>query len=451
MVFKETIKKGFKQFVDHPQLWLTVLVTVSIFVSYIYIANRFINIARDAQDELVNVRVGALHDAFAPLAGVLLTEPDLLRKHMGDIVDVNPTITDFFVVERAGAGGAGQKGWRVDVSIDQGLENTDLLGYDISLALAQSNPGNSFTVEEVRAGERYFRTSRAIVGEDGIVEAVAVTRQAMSAADKRIGSNIQKSVFVLLVILLFLLLLFFRHARIIDYTVLYKKLKEIDSMKDDFISMASHELRTPLTSIRGYADMLKTSGEVASADGQKSLDRIDVSAKQLDQLIADILDVSKLEQGRLEINIENVNTTGVIADVCDSLRIPAEGKGLELVMELETVANANVDPERLRQVVVNLVGNAIKYTQEGKVTVSSKVGGDMLEIRVSDTGLGMTAEEQKELFGKFWRAEGEDVRKQKGTGLGLWITKQLVEQMGGTIAVESIKGVGSHFVVRFGV
>ncbi len=446
--FANNIKRGLAQFKDHPQLWLTVLVTVSIFFSYIYIANRFINIAIDAQDELVNVRVGALHDAFAPLAGVLFEEKDVLREHMNKIADINSTITNFFIASRANASA---NRWEVLLALDKKMEHTDLIGYDISLSLAEANPGNSFTVEEVRSGQRFFRTSRAIVSEAGEVVAVAVTRQAMSVADKRIGESIRKSVVVLLLVLLFLLLLFFRHARIIDYTVLYKKLKDVDAMKDDFVSMASHELRTPLTSIRGYADILKTSGEVTTEQGKKSLTRIDISAQELDHLIADILDVSRIEQGRMEFVLEEINSTGVVAKVCDSMRLQIENKGLALEMSLEPIANVNADPNRLRQIMINLVGNAAKYTPSGKISVSSKIENDYVVIRVSDTGLGMSAEELKSLFKKFWRASDKEVRKQKGTGLGMWITKQLVEQMGGSISVESIKGVGSHFIVRLSV
>lgn len=444
--FRSTLKQGLKQFTDHPQLWLTVFVTIAIFASYIYVANRFIHIARNAQDELVNVRVGALHDAFAPLAGVLSREPELLREHMKNIASINPTITNFFITRRVGKLG---ERWEVMVALDEKLENTDIIGYDISLALAAANPGNSFTVEEVRGGERFFRTSRAIVDEDGEVVAVAVTRQAMSAADKRIGDDIRKSVIVLILILLFLLLLFFRHARIIDYTVLYKKLKDIDTMKDDFVAMASHELRTPLTAVRGYADILQSSGEVRSEEGRKSLARIDISARELDQLIADILDVSRIEQGRMKFEMQEINSTGVVAKVCETLRLQAKNKGLALELNLEPIARIEADPNRLRQIALNLIGNAIKYTNEGKITVSSQIEKGYLVLRISDTGLGLSAEEQKRLFDKFWRAADKEVRAQTGTGLGLWITKELVEQMSGTISVESIKGVGSHFILKF--
>lgn len=444
--FLKTINRGFKQLADNPQLWLTVVVTVAIFISYIYVANRFINIARDAQDELVNVRVGALQDAFAPLAGVLFEEPELLREHMISIASINPTITNFFVAIRPNKV---KDRWRVMVALNKQLDNTDLIGYDISLALAEANPGNSFTVEEVRNGERFFRTSRAVTNKNGDVVAVAVTRQAMSAADKRIGENIRKSVVILLVVLLFLLLLFFRHARIIDYTVLYKKLKDVDAMKDDFLSMASHELRTPLTAIRGYADILKTSGEVVSSQGLKSLTRIDISARELDRLIADILDVSRIEQGRMQFEMQEFNSTKIIAEVCDSLRMQAEAKGLELKLNLKPEARISADRGKLRQIAMNLIGNSIKYTSKGKITVSSEIKNGELLWKVSDTGLGMSAEELKNLFNKFWRSGDKEVRKQTGTGLGLWITKQLIEQMNGTISVESIKGVGSHFIVRF--
>jgi two-component system sensor histidine kinase EvgS len=110
-----------------------------------------------------------------------------------------------------------------------------------------------------------------------------------------------------------------------------------------------------------------------------------------------------------------------------------------------------VDRGRLKQVIVNLVSNAIRYSLRGTITISVEREGDSIELSVRDTGVGMTAEEQKQLFKKFYRAEATETKGVSGTGLGLWITKYLVEHMGGTIAVESIKGEGSRFVVRFPV
>ncbi len=443
MKLLKIIKDGLLQFKNHPQLWLTVFVAIAIFSSYLFIANRFVSIAKQAQDELVNVRIGSLQDAFAPLASILFDEPDLLRKHMIRLVRLNPTIVDFMIVQKVNGR------WKIIYSVDRKKEGTDLIGYDIALNLAETNPDNSFTVEEVVGGERFFKTSRAIVDEKGQVKAVAVTRQSMSWADKKISADIKNGMLILILIMLFLLLLFFKHARIIDYAVLYKQLQEIDRMKDDFISMASHELRTPLTAIRGYVDILKSLNEVKSETGVKSLNRIDISAKELDSLIADILDVSRIQQGRLSYEMQIIDPYETLQHVADTLSASAQDKGLKFTVDAERNLKINADPNRLRQVLINVIGNAIKYTPEGSVTVQLKKEQGKAVFVVADTGLGMSPEDLSHLFEKFWRSPDKNVRKQKGTGLGMWITKQIVEHMGGKIYAQSIKGSGTTFTIEF--
>jgi signal transduction histidine kinase len=127
---------------------------------------------------------------------------------------------------------------------------------------------------------------------------------------------------------------------------------------------------------------------------------------------------------------------------------PAKDKGLSLEYQ-GGAATLLVDPERFRQVAVNLVGNAVKYTERGEVRVSSKTSGSRYLLRVSDTGLGISAENQKRLFEKFYRVKTEATARIEGTGLGLWITKAMIEAMGGRISVESIEGKGSDFIVEF--
>ena len=441
---RKALRSGVRQFVDHPQLWLTVIVAVSIFFSYLYLADRFITIAQDAQDRLINVRVGALQDAFVPLAQILyLNDNDTLRQHMADMQVLNPTITDFFVAEKR------DDSWFIILATKEENELTELRGFNLVLSLATTDPTHSFTVEEVKSGERFFRSARALSEFSPDKSVVLVTRQTLSQADKQIAESIRGGMIVLIIVLLFLLLLFFRHARIIDYTVLYKKLKEVDTMKDDFVSMASHELRAPLSAIRGYGEMLKDTHEISSEDGKKFLERIDISAKQLDELIADILDVARLQQGRLEFDNKVMDPSSVINTATESMRFRAEEKKLTIKLQLRGGLAISVDGKRLQQIIINLISNAIKYTKEGSITVKTSVDGNLFVLRVSDTGLGMSSQVQSSLFGKFYRSDSQDVRDQKGAGLGLWITKQIIEEMKGTIQVESIEGVGSHFIVRF--
>ena len=443
---REVLRGGMRVFTEHPQLWLTVVVAVFIVASYLYSAQRFIGIAQDAQDSLTNVRVGSMQDAFAPLAGALWSEPDRLRGYMTDMVRLNPTITNFYIAQR-GVDGE----WRIALAADPFDESSSVLGLDLLFSLALADTTHSYTVEEAGSGGRFFLTMRTVIDGTGNVLGVAVTRQALSEADKRIGDSIRQGMITLVVILLLLLLLFFRHARIIDYIALYTKLKEVDQMKNDFISMASHELRTPLTAIRGYADILKTAGAGADNNTKTALERIDISAVELDHLIADILDVARIEGGGLSFAPETIDPCLIMNEVCVSLEPRTKQKSLALVNECTEGMKISVDPTRFRQVMINLMGNAVKYTPKGEVRVKTYREGSEVVFRVSDSGIGMTAEEQKNLFGKFYRVGSEEVRRETGTGLGLWITKQLVERMGGHISVESIKGVGSHFIVRFPV
>jgi signal transduction histidine kinase len=442
-----TLRDGVRQITDHPQLWLTIIVAVAIVGSFVYTAYRFSGIAQEAHERLVNVRVGSLQDAFVPLATELSDEPATLRARMQTIAATNPTIQDFLIVTRE------EEGWIAHVALRPEDESETFLGYDFLLSLAEADPLNSFTIEEAVGGERFFMTARAIPDfrlstTTSAIRALAVTRQTLSEADTQIAARIRESVVILGVILLILLYLFFRHARIIDYTVLYRRLKEVDQLKDDFISMASHELRTPLTAIRGYADELRTI-HTRSADEMEMLSRIDVSAKELDQLIADILDVARIQEGRLRYTMQKIDPHVTVRSVCDALRPIAEQKGISLVENVTDSVRIQADGDRFRQILTNLVGNALKYTEKGEVRVRSLVEKTTLVIRISDTGIGMTADEQKHLFEKFYRAPGRDVQDKAGTGLGLWITKQLIEGMNGTITVESIRGVGSHFIVSF--
>ena len=222
-------------------------------------------------------------------------------------------------------------------------------------------------------------------------------------------------------------------------------------MKDDFISMASHELRTPLSIIRGYTEFIREAPELSLTTKDYAI-KIDSSAKGLDSLVADILDVSKIEQGRMSFKMEKFNPSGIIDDVVSSFEIRAKEKGLNLIFDKSKVKEnqyINADKERLKQVFVNLIGNAVKYSAKGEVKISQYVENNRLYAQVSDTGFGMSAEEKDKLFEKFYRIKTKETENIGGTGLGLWITAQIIKEMKGNISVESIKGVGSHFVVYF--
>jgi len=452
----DTLKKGIDKIRGNPQLLYTVLVAILIVGAFVFMAERFVSIANDAQERLVNVRVGALQDAFVTFAGDRIADTPYLNEKIQDILATNETIKDFTVLTKemnATASSSSQSPYTVIASGNLGGPITPDGEADFLYMLATSDPSHSVTIELKENGERFFKTARAITDANGTVVGVVMTKQTLSQADQAIEQTITNSMILLTGILIVIMLLFLRFSKVIDYMALYQKLKEVDQLKDDFISMASHELRSPLTVIRGYAEFIKESKELLP-ETQRYVSMIDTAAKGLDALIADILDVSRMEQGRMSFALAPMNPNALVSEIVQSFEIPAHDKGLAISSEATAIppeTTINVDTDRLKQVLVNLVGNAVKYTVHGEIKVTQTIEKGMVSIRVSDTGLGMTAEERERLFEKFYRIKTEETKDIRGTGLGLWITAKIVKEMSGTLTVESIKGVGSHFIVSFPV
>jgi K+-sensing histidine kinase KdpD len=445
---KTYVQKGVTFLRDHPQLWMTALVGVSIIFSFLFMSWRFTLIAQNAQEELVNVRVGSILDAFVVFAPDTIDTPDILRERLVAIRKDNPTIDSFTIFAEHG-----NDAWRVYISDGGPREGTVLSDMSLIFNYALADPSNAYTFESKNAQERKFTTARAITNEAGNPIAIAVVSQGMAEADKKITDNIHNSMYILFGLLAIITIIFLRHARIVDFAILYKKQLEIDEMKDSFIGMASHELKSPLTAIRGYIEFLKDDS-IEADKKHEYLRRIDVSADELKQLVDDILDVSRIEMGRLRFASEYVHPSAVIEEVIDAYHTEAHAHNLELNFKNNIKDNKpiiRVDRTRLKQVMVNLVSNAIKYTQKGSITVSLEEKDDTIYMSVKDTGIGMSAEAQKKLFSKFYRVQSEETKAVSGTGLGLWITKYIVEQMRGTISVESIRGEGSRFTVTFPV
>ena len=450
--FVSPLTKAFAKVRANPQLLYTILVALVIVGAFIFMAERFVGIATDAQDRLVNVRVGALQDAFVPFAAEHLDDSAYLNEKIRDLVAANPTIQDFRIVKRDEAPSGSDSPYIVIASGALTAVGTRDANAEFLYTLAAGDPSHSVTLATEAAGTRIFKTARAIENASSSVVAVAMTTQTLSEADRAIQSSIQGSLFLLVGVLIVIMLLFVRFSKVIDYMSLYKQLKGVDQLKDDFISMASHELRTPLTVIRGYADYIKSASELTD-ETRAYVAKIDLSAKGLDELVEDILNVSRMEQGRMTFAFVQLSPTSLIEEVVASFTIPAKEKGLSIAYETSVPAGTTItaDKDRLKQVLVNIVGNAVKYTKQGSVTVREYLENGRLVIRVSDTGLGMTAEEREHLFEKFYRVRNDDTKDIRGTGLGLWITAQMVREMKGSISVESIKGVGSHFIVSFPV
>lgn len=246
----------------------------------------------------------------------------------------------------------------------------------------------------------------------------------------------------------FLVRLADRAAIAIENSRLYQTAQEAIESKSQFISMVAHELKVPMTSIRGYADLIRqgTVGEVS--EGQlKFLDTIRSNVDRMADLISDLSDISQLESGRLKIEPRPLPLIECIRTPVADLRPQIDEKDQTIQVEVPGgLPMIYADPNRLIQILTNLISNANKYTPSGgRIVVRAQRLEDQLRIAVSDTGIGLSETDQVHLFEQFYRSEKADVREQVGWGLGLYVTRRLVEIMGGEIGAESAEGQGSTF------
>lgn len=226
----------------------------------------------------------------------------------------------------------------------------------------------------------------------------------------------------------------------------------------EFISTASHEMRTPVASIEGYLGLaLNPNTATIDARAFEYLKKAQSSAKHLGSLFQDLLDISKADENQLISNPEPTEIVGFLNEVVDSLKVKASEKGLDLnyipessngITKIQPIYYANVDQNYLRELVSNLTENAIKYTQQGGVSVDVSGDNDHIIISINDTGIGIHEEDLPHLFQKFYRASNKETNEIGGTGLGLYLARKLAEVLNGRLWAESQYGKGSTFFIE---
>ena len=237
----------------------------------------------------------------------------------------------------------------------------------------------------------------------------------------------------------------------------YLDIREIQlntERKSEFLASMSHELRTPMNAIKGFTNLVLRREKTLSDRGQENLQKATQASDRLLAMIDDLMDLSKIEAGRMDVNPERFDVGELVTSACDTVSSLVQ-EGVELRQDVaDDIGEANTDKARLQQMVINLLSNAIKFTDSGSVTVRASRGqgagseGEDLVIVVTDTGKGIPADELPTIFDEYRQAEGSKSSVQKGTGLGLSITKKFAELLDGTIGVESEAGKGSTFTVR---
>lgn len=370
----------------------------------------------------------------------------LLQTKIDNLVQENDEIKEITVLKQ------GDDGFVAIVSTDKQSLGLKFTSEDYITAWAKDSPTAMLVNDTTQTPNVRFWSMTSPLTDTITGKKVALVNMEVSLADidALTKKNLNYSLIILVVTIFLVLLLLVNHFRFFEYAILFKKLKEVDKMKDDFISIASHELKTPMAAIKGYLSMMQE-GLAGKFDqkGKEHLNKIYSNVERLDILVSELLDVSRLEQGRMQFDLQPYDISKVVEQSIQSFRDQAAQKGLKLEeQKLPQMPQVFIDPDRLRQVLDNLVGNAIKYTLKGGITISYKVDEGNLYTIVKDTGIGMSAQDRQNLFTRFYRIKNEKTADIPGTGLGLWIAREIIRKMGGDILVDSMENVGSQFSIQ---
>lgn len=269
-----------------------------------------------------------------------------------------------------------------------------------------------------------------------------------SDTEELIDNTLLISFLVTGVSVLVIVALLLHHLRYVRYADMLRRQKEVNQMMGDFLSVATHELKAPMSIIKGYISNVLDG--VYGKVGKKLEEPLQTAITQTDRLnnlVQDLLNVSRIEQGRITIEPQAVDISAIIRTLLDNYASPAKTKGLKLIYDQSDPVMVYADQGRVQEIMTNLIDNAIKYTPSGSVTISHRRQGSTISTSVVDTGPGMSSEESSRLFQRFYRVRNDNTRDIPGTGLGLWIIRQYAEKMGGRIGVSSIVGVGTEFTV----
>jgi len=230
-----------------------------------------------------------------------------------------------------------------------------------------------------------------------------------------------------------------------DITKANEELKELDQAKSNFLNMVSHELKTPLTAMNAHLEVLDDMSDNLERQQLRSFDAIRRNSNQLRILIENILEIARIESNKFHLNLIDLDLAGIINDVVDNLSIIAKNKQVNMTADVQALDRIIADEARIKEILNNLVSNAIKFTENGEIKITAKEDDKNILVSVRDSGIGIPEEKMGNLFQKFYQVDASLSRRYGGTGLGLSITKQLVELQGGKIWVESNEGKGSEF------
>lgn len=436
-----TLEEGLKVMRQNSRLLLVGILVFVFPLLFVWITQSFFSTAYSNIDSSQKQRVSILHDSMQ----VVLREvdnydvvlPELIEQYMSE----NTDITKIRIVEPE------SEGTLITHSFIPEEVGTYVVSDSLFRNLPLSSASGAFiyptTINDVRTWQVFSSVEKADASY------VIFSEHSFQVIDSVMLARQQLSYLGLSAIFLFLIGLAYWLNRQEQWEKRHQKLAKQMEDRDIFSTMIAHEFRAPLTAIKGYASFLEESDTLES-ENKRFAHNIRISAERLVLLVNDFLEVARLQSGKITFDKKETDVRTVLTNVTADLQPTAKKKNLELVFDspIQPIL-MNTDMAKLSQVITNIVSNAIKYTESGVIKIECQKEGGDITIRIKDTGMGISADDQKKLFAPFVRVGNVDKKNITGTGLGMWITKQFVVLLGGDIGVESIKGVGTHVVITF--
>lgn len=436
-----TLENGLKMMRSNSKLFFVGVLVFVFPILFVWITQSFFITAYDNIHTAQKQKVSLLHDAIASSILANSSFEDPTTQLMQKIIAENSDILKIRLVEKEG------NVFTIKLSNKPEQINTTEKSDELYRSLPLSAEQDTFIVETSLATGRVWQTFRSVTKNN--TSYVIFSEHDFSQVDSVMTSRRQQSYFGLTAIFLFLALLAYWVRKQMDWQAAHSQLVQRLHERDLFSNMIAHEFRTPLTAIKGYASFLQESTTLTT-DEKRFATNIRTSAERLVVLVNDFLEVARVQSGKVKIAKQEVDVRTILQRVTEDLQGIATEKGLKLIFKpVDKPVLFYTDADRMTQVVTNIVTNAIKYTESGSVTLECAYKTNILTIKVKDTGTGISADDQQKLFAPFTRVGGVDDSAITGSGLGMWITKQLVELLGGSVGVESIEGIGTHIVMTF--
>ena len=435
------LERGLRIMRDNSRLLLVGILVFVFPLLFLWTTQSFLNTAYSNINTLEKQRINSLHTALAGVVVNLENFETVFAELAKTLAQDSADIKKIRLVE------INQDDIRVLFALDTALIGDNIEAQELFRMIPALGGTDSVIYPNTIDGIRTWQVFRLV--EHNNRELVLFTEHTFEVIDAVMLARQQQSYFGLSAIFVFLITLAYWLNRQTQWEknhhILENQLKE----RDLFSHMIAHEFRSPLTAIKGYASFLEESKELSS-DEKRFSTNIRISAERLVVLVNDFLEVAQLQAGKMQIKKTNIDLREVLTRVTEELQPSAQAKDVTLTYEQPVQPIMfTTDSSRMMQVLTNIVSNAVKYTPSGAIELECVKEGHRVVIKVKDTGTGISAEDQKKLFAPFMRVGGVEQTDTTGTGLGMWITKQIVQLLNGTIGVESIRGVGTHVVITF--